>query len=88
MWVQELPTCHSIFGCRIMEKISRPLKPNVCKGVVNNRSAFVALELGHALGLNHTYTQACSMYYYQTFAEVRRTLCADERAAIRGIYRT
>lgn len=43
MWVQELPTCHSIFGCPIMEKISRPLKPNVCKGVVKNRSAFVAL---------------------------------------------
>lgn len=45
-------------------------------------------ELGHALGLDHTYDRACSMYLYQTFAEVRRTLCADERTAIRGVYGT
>lgn len=45
-------------------------------------------ELGHALGLDHTYNRACSMYLYQAFSEVRRTLCADEKTAIRGIYGT
>lgn len=46
----------------------------------------VTHELGHALGLDHTINRDCSMYSYQDYGEVRRTLCADEKAAIRGVY--